>query len=231
MCGNYSMKHQTYEFIGVLENLGPAEGFGLAGRNEIVPGKFAAAIYETKEKRRADTFMFGRQTEKQHNLRRKILYNLRSERIHTLPKFKDAFLKRRCMIPCDGWTDFVAVSDAPESAASRKAAGLTRNGKRKIYCSIPVANDPNGALFYLAGVHGRGQWKSDKGWQETRCMIMLTTAANNQISEAGKNRQPVIIQPQHYGAWLSPENNDVGALLDMLTSREYEGLVIQPVRV
>ena len=58
-------------------------------------------------------------------------------------------------------------------------------------------------------------------------MLIITTAANQQILSSGKDRQPIIVQPENYDDWLAYDNGNIDYLRSMLVTRDYNGLVIQ----
>jgi putative SOS response-associated peptidase YedK len=119
------------------------------------------------------------------------LINARAETITQKPSFKNAFAKRRCLIPAEGFYE------------------LKKEGNKKIpYCFGLKSGKP----FAFAGLYE--QWIApDKKPLET-CTI-ITTSANDVVAPI-HNRMPVIVPKAAQGLWLNPESKDASKLLDIL---------------
>jgi putative SOS response-associated peptidase YedK len=100
------------------------------------------------------------------------MINARGETAASKPTFRDAFRKRRCLIPADGFYEW------------KKA------GRRKEPYHIRLMD---GRLFAFAGL-----WESWHG-QDT-CTILTTMA--NQLVAPLHDRMPVILDPEDYFKWL-----------------------------
>jgi len=107
------------------------------------------------------------------------MINARSETAAAKPAFRDALRFRRCLIPADGFYEWV------------------RTGKAKQpYCF--EVNDRE--LFAFAGLWDR--WKdASGGWIKT-CSILTTTP--NAVTSAVHDRMPAILDPDSYDLWLDP---------------------------
>lgn len=119
------------------------------------------------------------------------MINARSKTAATKPAFRDALKSRRCMIPADGFYEWM------------------RTGKSK----QPYCFEVNeGQLFAIAGIWDR--WKDPSGnWVKT-CSILTTTP--NAVTSAVHDRMPVILDPDCYDLWLDPGMHDIRAVSDML---------------
>ncbi|CAH1671475.1 SOS response-associated peptidase [Chelatococcus asaccharovorans] len=111
--------------------------------------------------------------------------NAKAETVHSLASFRQAFAHRRCLVPVDGFFEWQALSGArarqPYVIAMRHAAP-----------------------FALAGIWEN--WRHPThGWVRTFCI--LTTQANACL-KAIHDRMPVIIGPDGYDRWLSPQEAD-----------------------
>jgi len=119
------------------------------------------------------------------------MINARSETASTKPAFRDALKSRRCLIPADGFYEWVRTAKPKQT-----------------YCF--EVND--GELFAFAGLWDR--WKDPSGnWIRT-CAILTTTP--NAVTSAVHDRMPVILDPNNYELWLDPGMKDVGAVSDLL---------------
>jgi putative SOS response-associated peptidase YedK len=119
------------------------------------------------------------------------MINARSETAATLPAFRDTFKSRRCIVPADGFYEWVR-------------AGKTKQP----YCF--EVND--GGLFAFAGLWER--WKDPNGQWIKSCSILTTTP--NSVTCAVHDRMPVILHPHTYDLWLDPGMTDTATVAELL---------------
>jgi putative SOS response-associated peptidase YedK len=131
--------------------------------------------------------------------------NAMSETAATKPMFRSAMKRRRCLLPADGFYEWL------------------RTGKAKQPFHFHVRD---GKLFGLAGIWETWHKPSDGEVVET--VAILTTEANELVRPA-HNRMPVILQPQYYDEWLDPKLQDVAALQPMLRPYPAEEMEARPV--
>lgn len=130
------------------------------------------------------------------------MINARSETISSKPSFRDAFKKRRALIPASGFYEWKKEQD----------------GKQPYYICRQDAKP-----FSLAGLWER--W--EKGEESLESCTIITTAANTLIAPLHE-RMPVIISPEHYNHWLDPQSGPV-ALQELLQPSPPEELIYYPV--
>jgi putative SOS response-associated peptidase YedK len=119
------------------------------------------------------------------------MINARAETAATKPAFRDALQSRRCLIPADGFYEWVRMGKAKQP-----------------YCF--EVNE--GELFAFAGIWDR--WKDPSAnWVKT-CSILTTTP--NAVTSPVHDRMPVILDPDCYDLWLDPGMHDMNAVSDML---------------
>ena len=119
------------------------------------------------------------------------MINARSETADSKPAFRDALKSRRCMIPADGFYEWM------------------RAGKMK----QPYCFEVNeGELFAFAGIWDR--WKGPSGDMIETCSILTTTP--NAVTSPVHDRMPVILDPDSYDLWLDPGMTNVAAASDLL---------------
>jgi putative SOS response-associated peptidase YedK len=125
--------------------------------------------------------------------------NARAETVGTSGMFRDAFERRRCLIPADGFYEWKKI-----------------DGKKQPYL-IHLAND---AAFAFAGVWER--WKPDETVDPIDTCAIITTAANALMAPIHE-RMPAIIDEAHYDRWLDRDipGSDVK---ELLRSHEIQGL-------
>jgi putative SOS response-associated peptidase YedK len=119
------------------------------------------------------------------------MINARSETAHQKPAFRDALKSRRCLIPADGFYEWLRTPKAKQ----------------------PYCFEVNGGeLFAFAGLWDG--WKDPNGnWIRT-CSILTTTP--NAVTSAVHDRMPVILNPDNYDLWLDPGMQNVAAVSELL---------------
>jgi len=117
--------------------------------------------------------------------------NAKSETAAAKPAFRDPMKFRRCLMPADGFYEWVRTAKP-----------------RQPYCF--EIND--GELFAFAGLWDGWQDSSGK-WVKT-CSILTTipSAATSSVHD----RMPVILDPGSYDLWLDPGIRNVAAISELL---------------
>jgi putative SOS response-associated peptidase YedK len=119
------------------------------------------------------------------------MINTRAETAATKPAFRDALKYRRCLIPADGFYEWLRTGNVKQP-----------------YCF--EINE--GQLFAFAGLWDR--WKDPGGnWMKT-CSILTTTP--NAVTAPVHDRMPVILDPDAYDLWLDPGMTDVATESEVL---------------
>ena len=132
------------------------------------------------------------------------MINARSETAGTKPAFRDALKSRRCLIPADGFYEWLRTAEP-----------------RQPYCF--EVND--GEMFAFAGLWEG--WKNTEGQWIKTCSI-LTTIPNAVISPV-HDRMPVILDPDSYDLWLDPGVQDLGEISQLLTPYDANAMSSYPV--
>ncbi len=113
------------------------------------------------------------------------LINARSETVDSKPSFRNAFRRRRCLVPASGWFEW------QQTAA----------GKQPWWISL------GGEPFSFAGL-----WETwDRGDSPVQSFTILTCQASPAM-EWLHHRQPAIIPRVHYQQWLDPSAAEPGLL-------------------
>jgi putative SOS response-associated peptidase YedK len=115
------------------------------------------------------------------------MINARWEEAATKPAFRRALAQRRCLVPADGYFEWLAAS--PQ--APRKTP------KQPFFIHLPEA----GASLALAGIYEF--WRPDPEAEWLVSLSILTTAAQGPAARI-HDRMPVIIDRPHIGLWLDP---------------------------
>jgi putative SOS response-associated peptidase YedK len=103
--------------------------------------------------------------------------NARAETLAEKPTYREAFRRKRCLIPATGFYEW------------------KREGGRKIAHHIQL---PDGELFAFAGLWDH--WDREGAGFDS-CSIIVTSA--NAAMEPIHERMPVILNPAQYNTWLN----------------------------
>lgn len=132
------------------------------------------------------------------------LINARSETLSEKRAFRDAFARRRCLVPADGFYEW-------QQAGKRKQPYFIHLAERR--------------PFALAGLWER--WKGpDERWVVS--FAIVTCAARPPLSRLHE-RMPVLIRPEDHERWLAREAAPAGALADLLEPSDRDGWTIEAV--
>lgn len=103
--------------------------------------------------------------------------NARAETVQSLPSFREAFMRRRCVVPADGFFEWTGPKE------DRK----------------PIWFHPSdGGLLLFAGLYD--SWRP-KPFEKERTFTILTTRANA-LLEPVHDRMPVILEDDAVDEWL-----------------------------
>ena len=111
------------------------------------------------------------------------MINARAETVAEKPSFRTPFKIHRCLIPADAFYEW-------------KGSGKFKQPH--------VIRLKGGKIFAFAGLYST--WRSPEGEVIPSCTI-ITTEPNELVKEIHK-RMPVILPPEAYSLWLSPEPNE-----------------------
>lgn len=114
------------------------------------------------------------------------MINARAETVSQKPSFRNAFRKRRCLIPVDGFYEWKGE----------------KGHKQPYYVSIP-----SGEPFAFAGLWET--WTDKESGEESvyKSCTIITTAASESIRGI-HHRMPVILDPTFHEKWLNAEIQD-----------------------
>jgi putative SOS response-associated peptidase YedK len=107
--------------------------------------------------------------------------NAKGETVAALPSFRDAYRRRRCLLPVDNFFEWKA----------------SKGQKAKQPFAIALKS---GEPFALAGIWENWQKPGSEEW--VRTFAVITTTANELVADI-HDRMPVIIAPEFYDRWLS----------------------------
>jgi putative SOS response-associated peptidase YedK len=153
-------------------------------RYNLTPGQAVAVVREHEGRRRVDALQWGLIPfwAKDVTIGRKLI-NARLDSIATKPAFREAWTRRRCLIPASGFYEW-----------------STPVGGRKRPHFIRPADEP---LLALAGLWER--WRSPTGEKLETCVI-VTTDANAQLAQI-HDRMPLLVPRDAFALWLDPQSS------------------------
>lgn len=129
--------------------------------------------------------------------------NARSEGVASKPMFRNAFARRRCILPADGFYEWKALDQGKQPWLIRLR---------------------NGEVFGFAGIYEPG---NEHTGDRPSCAI-VTTEANSMMQQIHA-RMPVIVEPENYARWLDPKQTHGVTLLPLLQPYEPDDLIAHPV--
>jgi putative SOS response-associated peptidase YedK len=143
------------------------------------------------------------------------MINARIETAGEKPAFREAFLKRRCLLPADGFYEWYT----PENSGPKPRKQpffIRRRG---------------GGTLAMAGLYEF--WRNPDAPRDDpsawlRTCTVLTTTATDAVGHI-HDRQPLFVPADAYAAWLDPETTDTAALTELLTAGSGVGLEAYPV--
>ncbi len=142
------------------------------------------------------------------------MINARAETVSEKPAFRNAFARRRCLLPADGYYEW----QAPPAG--------TKGPKQPYFICRP----DHGVLAF-AGVYelwrDRALPSEDPAaWLWTAAII--TTTAPDELGEI-HDRMPMVIDRASWTDWLDPANTDAGDIRALLAPAVADGLISYPV--
>lgn len=171
----------------------------------ISPGQYITAVVQRDGENILESFFWGLipSWAKDASIGNK-MFNARSETIAQKPSFKNAFQKRRCLIPADGFYEWQKLENI-----------------KKPFRFLLKSEKP----FGLAGLYET--WMSPEKIQINSCTIITTDS--NELIQPIHNRMPVIVRKDLESFWIDPGNNNKEELLAILEPYPSEEMTISPV--
>ncbi len=174
------------------------------------------------------------------------LINARSETISEKPSFKRAFARRRCLLPADGYYEWLKPADGPGQPTLADGPGRAASGRAKPGRAAPGQAKPGQAKpakqpFYIS--RGDGGPLAFAGlyelWRDRRhpdgdpdawlwTATIITTTAPDDLGRI-HDRMPMVIDPGSWDDWLDPGHSDVDDLRGLLAPAVTGGLISYPV--
>ena len=210
MCGRYTLTQVTdleRVFPDVAEWTEDARSFLQRPHYNIAPGQPVLTVVRQGDRLMARTMRWGFIPHWAREARTGYrMINARAEGLARRPAFRFAFRSHRCLIPADGFYEWMRVP-----------------GERtKVPVHIRRKDD---RPFAFAGLYS--VWRDPEG--RRHWTVTIVTTAPNELLRPIHNRMPVILDPAVYARWLDPELRDPDRLIRLL--RPYPADRLQAYRV
>lgn len=203
MCGRFALYSDPRKLMDRFNLVKVAE---YHPSYNIPPGRPIAAITQHPDGRHFDLYRWGLVPMWAKEIGHYSTINARAETIDTKPAFRGPFRHHRCLIPVDGYYEWQRYDATHKQPWYLHAAD-----------SKPMAF---AGLFDL--------WTSPEGDQLRSATIIVTTA--NDTTKEIHDHMPVILQPEDWDQWLSPDTPRK-ALLALLQPAPDGMLNVHPVSV
>jgi len=148
------------------------------------------------------------------------LINARSETVAEKPAFRSAFTRRRCLLPADGYYEWMVLGGGEATDRPGKKA------KQPYFI-----HRADGGPLAFAGLYELWRDRSVPAedpaawlWSAT----IITTTAPDELGEI-HDRMPMVIPPGSWADWLDPANTDAADLKALLVPAVTSGLATYPV--
>ncbi|MFD6418421.1 SOS response-associated peptidase [Streptomyces sp. NPDC060194] len=150
------------------------------------------------------------------------MINARSETLHEKPSFRKPFASRRCLLPADGYYEWVTGSAERE----KEVEGKKKRPRKQPYFVTPA----DGSVFAMAGLYEfwRDRTLADDhplAWWVT-CSVVTTEAETSPLAVAPAEgprslsdihpRMPLMLTPDRWDAWLDPSRTGLDDLRGLL---------------
>ena len=203
MCGRFGL-FVTPEVLEEYFNLERVEGAAAPEpRYNLTPGQAVAVVREHEGRRRLDALQWGLIPfwAKDPKIGRRLV-NARLDSVAAKPAFREAWQRRRCLIPASGFYEW----------------SEPRGGRKRPYFIRP-SDEP---LLAIAGLWER--WRTPSGEKLETCVIVTTDATPTLVKI--HDRMPLLIPRDAQALWLDPRSR----LDDVRTLAERPpALDVQPV--
>jgi putative SOS response-associated peptidase YedK len=203
MCGRFTLRTPVADLVEVFELLRKPE---LKPRYNIAPKQPVAVVHQSGKDREFSSMRWGLVPSWWKDpMAAATLINARAETLAAKRAFRDAFQRRRCLIPADGFYEW------------RKSEGTN---KQPYY--VRLKND---RPFAFAGLWEH--WEGSGSSAIESCVIVTTEA--NVLLRLLHDRMPAILPSEDFGRWLDPDSEDTSDLVGLLRPYPPAEMSVYPV--
>ena len=181
MCGRFA-SYKNLNKLKKIFNITNSD-FNITQSYNISPGQNVNIILSYKLENYLLESNWGYTFINSNTQNKQMVINSRIETINSKLLFKDSFLKRKCVIPANGYFEW-----------------SQKEGEKKPY----LIQLGCGELIYFAGVWRKEKYNDDK----RRVFSIITKAANKKINEI-HHRMPVVLNANDAQDYLETKYNDL----------------------
>ncbi|WP_127358990.1 SOS response-associated peptidase [Actinacidiphila soli] len=222
MCGRYAASRRPEDLVGLFEvrQWDPEEA--LAPNWNVAPTDTTYAVLERPDKETGEVVRQLRAMRwglvpgwaKSPDVGVKMI-NARAETVHEKASFRRPFVSRRCLLPADGYYEWVT---APEERQLEEQ-GKKKRPRKQPYFVTPV----DGSVMAMAGLYEFWRDRTlpddhERAWWVT-CTVITTAADTAPFAEPAPDdrprsladihpRMPLMLTPDRWDDWLSPSRTD-----------------------
>lgn len=202
MCGRYAQRTDPKR---LAKAFGVAEAPEAEPRYNIAPTQDVLAVHQSADGREVTFYKWGLipSWAKDTAIGARLI-NARSETVTEKPAFRQAFKKRRCIIPADGFYEWQRIA-----------------GRKQPFFFKMKDESP----FGFAGLWEH--WEGSGNQTINSCTILTTEA--NEVLRPVHDRMLVILHPDDYELWLDGGEREQSLLKELLRPYAAEGMTGYPV--
>jgi putative SOS response-associated peptidase YedK len=191
MCGRFSQQRPASELAEIFAAEPLVDDPG--ARFNVAPTDDALVVVQRDDRRAITAYRWGLVPHWAADLKAGArMFNARAETLTTSPAFRDAFKRRRCLVPVDSFYEW------KREGTARQPYNVVREDGR------PLA---------LAGLWAG--WKDPATETVRRTFTIVTTTPNDALADL-HDRMPVMIPDDAWDRWLDPSPADPGELIGLL---------------
>jgi putative SOS response-associated peptidase YedK len=203
MCGRFAQQRPASELAEIFAAEPLADDPG--PRFNVAPTDEALVVVQREERRAITAFRWGLIPHWAEDAKvGSRMFNARAETLTSSPAFRDAFQRKRCLVPVDGFYEW-------------KREGTVRQPF--------LIGRADGTPLTLAGLWAG--WRDPTTERVVRTFTIVTSRPNDQMADL-HDRMPVIVPEEIWPLWLDPEA-DRSELQAILQPTDDVPLRIQPV--
>jgi putative SOS response-associated peptidase YedK len=203
MCGRFAQQRPASELAEIFAAEPLADDPG--PRFNVAPTDEALVVVQREERRAITAYRWGLIPHWAENAKvGSRMFNARAETLTTSPAFRDAFVRKRCLVPVDGFYEWKREGTVRQPFLIGRADGL------------PLT---------LAGLWSG--WRDPVADRVVRTFTIITSGPNDQMVDI-HNRMPVVVPEELWPMWLDPlaDRSELRAILE---PNDDMPLLIRPV--
>lgn len=204
MCGRFSQQRPASELAEIFAAEPLTDELG--ARFNVAPTDDALVVVQRDDRRAIAAYRWGLIPHWADAAKvGSRMFNARAETLGSSPAFRDAFRRKRCLVPVDAFYEW------------------RREGARRQPFSI---GRRDGRPLALAGLWAG--WRDPAADRVVRTFTIITSRPNDQMADL-HNRMPVIVPDDAWALWLDPALGDPAELHGLFEPSDGIELRIWPV--